>query len=132
MHDVHDSWHFINASSTWSGTGKGREGKGKGGGVEWWWVFSFLFFPSSSNPWFDLRSHTLYELGNKRNLPHHPPPHPPGLPERANGGFQEQNLQSFIQHPPPCTEQRRNRKKNWGSIFFFLDGDSQQMGRSGV
>ena len=42
MHDVHDSWHFINASSTWfrNWEGKGRE---RGGGREWW-VFSFLFF----------------------------------------------------------------------------------------
>jgi len=87
MHDVHDSWHFINASSTWfrNWEGKGRE---RGGGVSGGYFLSF--FSSSLNPWFDLRSHTLYELGNKRNVPQHTSP--PVLPERATGGFQKQNF----------------------------------------
>ena len=112
MHDVHDSWHFINASSTWFRNWEG-EGRERGGGVSGGYFLSF--FSSSLNPWFDLRSHTLYELGNKRNVPQHTSP-PPFFPSGPPGV--SRNKTSIFQHSPAGTEQRKNRKKNSENPFF--------------
>jgi len=112
MHDVHDSRHFINASSTWSGTG--REGKGKGGCV----VGTFFPFFPSLNPWFDLRSHTLCELVNKRNVPHPPPTFfPSGPPGVSRYGTKHQSFNTYL---PVSSNERMG--KNSGNPPFFLMG----------
>jgi len=62
----------------------------------------FPFFRSSTHGLikFEISYRTLYELGSKRDVPHHSPV----LPERATGGFQIPYKTPIFQHSPTGIE----------------------------